>query len=68
MLFSCNVAAGPTPETMRSWGDWKAPAETMTSFVAERMKVMPPRLPISISTPVAVLVSSKMIRLAKVDW
>lgn len=29
--------AGPTPDTMRSWGDWKAPAESMTSLRAVRV-------------------------------
>jgi hypothetical protein len=27
------------PETIRSWGDWNAPAERMTSLVASSTKV-----------------------------
>jgi hypothetical protein len=34
MPYFCRVAAGPTPDIMRSCGDWKVPAYTVTSFVA----------------------------------
>jgi hypothetical protein len=54
---------GPMPETMRSWGDWKAPAERMTSFFMVRVYESPSD---STSTPVACLLESKRIFLANV--
>ncbi len=34
MLRFWSVWRGPMPETIRSWGDWKAPADRITSFLA----------------------------------
>ena len=33
---SCRVSLGPTPDAMRSRGDWKTPADKMTSLRAEK--------------------------------
>ena len=37
MPWSRSCSAGPTPESMSSWGEWKAPAARMTSRSARRV-------------------------------
>lgn len=39
ILCRSRVSRGPIPETIRSWGDWNAPAETITSLRARRVYV-----------------------------
>ena len=51
------------PETMRSWGDWKAPAEMMTSFRALSVYDVPliPETPSGATrTPVAVFLLKRI--------
>lgn len=62
MLCCCKVAFGPIPETMSNCGDCKVPADKMTSFLAEIVKIWSP---VSTNTPVAVVFSNKIF-LAKV--
>lgn len=54
---------GPMPDTMRSWGDWKVPAEMMTSFRALSVYEAPftPETPSGATrTPVAVVLSKRI--------
>ena len=53
----------PMPDTIRSWGDCKAPAERMISFLAVRLKVTDgvPYVPaVMAEIPVAVIPSNKI--------